>query len=419
MVSQVQLLVGTRKGAFIYTSDESRREWELSEPLITGWPIYHMVLDARADPPRIYAAANNSWWGATVAKSDDGGQTWDFNCEGLGFPEDLGITIGNFWYVQPGPASEPGVVYAGVDPAGLFRSEDWGQSWASVEGMNRHELRPFWSVVRGQQYSGMSLWEGTGPEAISQLDPDVELTEEQARRHALMTSTGKGGILHSIEIDPRDSKHLLVAISGGGSYATTDGGETWQLFGQRPVPAAGSAREMIEQAAANAPPGIDPWAEFDMHTMRMDPKNPDRLWTQAHTGVYRSDDRGVSWSDVTKGLPSFHGFPIAVTRREPDAAYVVPLQADEFRVSPGQFTVYRTRDSGDSWEALTDGLPGPQDYQSVYREGLDTDGLDPEGVYVGTSNGQVYASADGGDHWQRLPGTLPPVLSVTCAVSDD
>ncbi len=418
MASQVRLLVGTRKDAFIYTSDEAREQWELSEPLIAGWPIYHLAFDARANPPRIYAAANNAWWGATVARSDDGGQTWDFNCEGLGFPEGLGITIANVWYVRPSLESEPGVVYAGVNPAGLFRSEDWGVSWRSVDGINRHELRPFWSVVRGQEYGGMPLWSGSGPEAAAaQIDVDVELDEQQARRHALMTSTGPGGVLHSIEVDPRDPERMLVAISGGGSYRTADAGENWQLFGQHPVPSSPDAREMIEAAAASTRPGVDPWSEFDMHRMRVDPKNPDRLWTQAHTGVFRSDDGGANWSDVSTGLPSFFRLPIAVTRREPDAAYVVPLQGEDFRVSTGQCTVCRTRDGGGSWEALTDGLPGPHDYQSVLREGLDTDGLRPEGVYVGTSNGQVYASADGGDHWQRLPGTLPPVLSVTCAVT--
>jgi hypothetical protein len=153
--------------------------------------------------------------------------------------------------------------------------------------------------------------------------------------------------------------------------------------------------------------------------MRLDPKNPDRLWGQSHIGVFRSDMDAKNWQDMTHGLPSFHGFPIAVTRREPDAVFVVPLEfeAANFRVCRGQFAVYRTRDSGCTWERLTCGLPGPNDYQSVYREGLDTDGLEQEGVYVGTSNGEVYASADGGDHWQRLPGTLPPILSVTCAVS--
>lgn len=166
------------------------------------------------------------------------------------------------------------------------------------------------------------------------------------------------------------------------------------------------------------PPGVDPAAADEMHKMRIDPKNPDRLWGQSHIGVFRSDDGGGDWEDVTAGLPSFHGFPIAVTRRAPDAVFVVPLEfeRENFRVCGGQFAVYRTRDAGKSWERLTDGLPGPGDYQSVYRQGLDTDGLDPEGVYVGTSNGQLFASADGGDHWQRLPGTLPPILSVTVAV---
>ena len=152
--------------------------------------------------------------------------------------------------------------------------------------------------------------------------------------------------------------------------------------------------------------------------MRLDPKNPDRIWGQAHFGVFRSEDAGDTWEDVTVGLPSFHGFPIAVTHHPPDGVFVVPLDygQDNFRVALGQFAVYRTQDAGKSWEPLTKGLPGPNDYQSVYREGLDTDGLNPEGVYVGTSNGEVYASADGGESWQRLPGTLPPVLSVAAAV---
>jgi len=166
------------------------------------------------------------------------------------------------------------------------------------------------------------------------------------------------------------------------------------------------------------PPDKDPAGLDELHRMRLDSKDPDTLWGQAHWGVFRSDDSGATWEDVTVGLPSFHGFPIAVTHRPPDAVYVVPLDygQDNFRVALGQFAVYRTQDGGKTWQPLTQGLPGPADYQSVYREGLDTDGLDPEGVYAGTSNGEVFASADGGDHWQRLPGTLPPVLSVTAAV---
>ncbi len=396
MSAQVNVLVGTRKGAFIYTSDEKRQRWQVSEPMMPGWQIFHIAADARSDPPRLYAAANHSVWGPSVAKSADGGKTWDWRSEGLGFPQDMDLAIDAIWHVRPGHKSQPGVVFAGASPAGLFRSEDDGVSWAPVDSINRHQLRPYW---------------GAGEPAVN------------SRISAHLA-------LHSIEIDPRDASHMYLTISGGGSYVALDGGDRWQLFSHRAVAQTPEAREMaqrmwsdferqfVSQRAANVPPGIDPLAVFDMHRLRLDPKNPDRLWAQAHTGVFRSDNGGRSWEDTTGGLPSFHGFPIAITRREPDAVYVVPLEVGtgNFRVSPGQFAVYRTRNSGASWERLTDGLPGPDDYQSAYREGMDTDGLEPEGVYVGTSNGQVFASSDGGDHWQRLPGTLPPVLSVTCAV---
>lgn len=161
------------------------------------------------------------------------------------------------------------------------------------------------------------------------------------------------------------------------------------------------------------PPGVDPEAVNEMHKMRLDTTNPQRLWAQTHVGVFRSDDGGDHWDDVTQGLPSFHGFPIAVSKTGDGAAFVVPLtfEADNFRVVDGQFAVWRTRDAGASWTCLTEGLPGPNDYQSVYREGMDTD--DEGGVYVGTTNGAVYASADGDDRRQRLPGTLPPIVSVT------
>jgi photosystem II stability/assembly factor-like uncharacterized protein len=392
MSTRMQVLVGTRKGAFIYTSDEKRQGWEITQPLLAGWEVFHMMADARSDPRRLYAAANNPWWGPSIAKSTDGGKTWDQRSQGLGFPPDMGLTIENVWFVKPGHDTEPGAVYAGTQPAGLFRSEDYGESWSSVDSINRHEFRSFFQGI------------GESPQARSPL--------------------------HSIEIDPRDAAHMYVAVSGGGSYETKDGAKSWQIFSHRATPAEPRKEMFVSQALSSVPPGVDPAAVWDMHTLVLDTKNPDRLWTQAHTGVFRSDDGGQNWEDVTPspletvvrpaaptpGLLAFHGFPIAVTRREPDAAFLLPLQADDFRACPGQFAVYRTRDGGRTWQPLTNGLPGPHDYQSAYREGMDTDGLEPEGVYVGTSNGAVYASIDGGDRWQRLPGTLPPILSVTCAV---
>jgi len=383
MATEVRLLVGTKKAAFIYASDVARRTWRVSDPISTGWSVYHMSADLRDGAPRLYAAANHWAWGPSVARSTDRGETWDARSPGLGFAEDMGVTVGNVWRVTPGHASEPGVVYAGTQPAGLFRSEDWANSWSPVDALNRHERRQYWS--------------GSG---------------------------GGDSCLHSLEIDPRDARRIYAAISSGGSYVSSDGGASWSSFSHTVVMKDPRAIEFMgaiaERFGGPTLPDVDPRGIDEMHSMRLDAKNPDRIWTQAHVGVFRSDDAGATWDDVTAGLPSFHGFPIAVTKRTPDAAYVVPLAFkglyDNFRVADGQFTVYRTRDAGATWDRLTKGLPGPHDYQSVYREGLDTDGLDEEGVYVGTSNGEIYASLDGGDSWQRLPGTLPPILSVTCAV---
>lgn len=397
MNTQVKLLVGTRKGGWIYTSDSRRQKWEISEPIPPGWTFHHMAADLRSDPPRFYAAANHWAWGPSVAKSTDMGKTWDYRSQGLAFPPGMkspstpppGVpgewqntppgVIGNIWNVAPGHASEPGAVFAGTQPAGLFRSEDWGHSWRPVEAINRHPYRKFWN--------------GTG---------------------------GGDSCIHSIHVDPRDPKRIYLCVGAGGSYKSEDNGESWELFSHNAIPTHPAAKKLMAEIAKmgpapETPPGKDPAGLDELHRMRLDPGNPDRMWGQAHWGVFLSDDSGANWKDVTEGLPSFHGFPIGVAKGNPGAAYVVPLDygQDNFRVCPGQFAVYRTMDSGKSWQGLTDGLPGSADYQSVYREALDCDALDSPGVYVGTSNGEVYASADAGDHWQRLPGTLPPILSVT------
>lgn len=379
---QTRVLVGTRKGAWIYTSDEARRRWDISEPLMPGWSVAHMAADLRHDPPRLYAAASHWAWGPTVSHSDDGGKTWVQRSPGLAFPEDMGISVAAVWHVEPGPASQPGVVYAGTQPGGMFRSADWGESWAPVEALTRHKYR--------------TLWGPTG-------------------------SVGESS-LHSIQVDPRNPNRIYASISSGGTYFTEDGGGSWELCSHGIVVTTPAAKALLAEIAVSfpqpeLPPDVDPAALDEFHKFLVDTKNPDRLWGQAHFGVFRSEHRGKDWEDVTKGLPSFHGFPLAVTRRNPDAVFVVPIDygADNFRVVRGQFAVWRSSDSGKSWEQFTAGLPGPNDYQSAYREALDTDGLAPEGVYVGTTNGEVYGSADVGEHWRRLPGTLPPILSVTAA----
>jgi photosystem II stability/assembly factor-like uncharacterized protein len=381
MSKQAHLLVGTKKGAWIYSADETRQNWSISDPIMPGWTVQNLAVDTRRETPRIYGAASHWAWGPSVARSDDGGASWEQRSPGLGFAADSGRTVQSVWNIRPGLASEPGVVYAGTQPAGLFKSTDWGETWLGVDKLNNHEYREYW-----------------------------------------LGSGGGDSCIHSIEIDPRDGKHMFLSISTGGIYESRDGGDTWSICSARAIATTPAAKKLVADIEAQfpvtLPPNVDPAAADEAHKLRIDPKNPERLWAQTHIGVFRSDESAKNWEDVTAGLPSFHGFPIAVTKREPDAAYVVPLvfEADNFRVCGGQLAVYRTRNGGATWQPLTNGLPGPNDYQSVYREGLDTDGLDPEGVYVGTSNGQVYASADGGDHWQRLPGTLPPIVSVTAAV---
>lgn len=403
MSAEVLLLVGTKKAGFIYTSDRKRERWQISDPILPGWTFHHMSVDLRSSTPRLYAAANHWAWGPSVAKSVDLGKTWDYRSENLAFPPDMKEfvealpkrpgpvpgewantapgTIGNVWCVSPGHASEPGVVYAGTQPAGLFRSDDWGRSWHPVEGINRHPNRRYWS--------------GTG---------------------------GGDSCIHSIHVDPRDAHHMYLCVASGGTYESKDGGESWAVITHNAIVTNTQGvklmQQFVQEFPMELPPGMDPAAVDELHKMRLDAKNPDRIWGQAHMGVFLSNDAGATWGDVTEGLPSFHGFPIAVTRREPDAAFVVPLDygQDNFRVAPGHLAVYRTRDSGKTWERLANGLPGPHDYQSVYREGLDTDGLESEAVYVGTSNGEVYYGAEWGERWIRLPGTLPPVLSVTAAV---
>jgi photosystem II stability/assembly factor-like uncharacterized protein len=366
-MSRVRLLVGTRKGAFVLTSDGARREWEVEGPHFAGWEVYHMK-GSPADPERIYAAPSGGWFGQVVQRSDDGGKTWeavgsDFSYEGEagthlwydGTPRPWKFT--RVWHLEPS-LDDPDSLYAGAEDAALFRSTDGGHNWAELPGLRTHSSAPTWQP-------------------------------------------GAGGLcLHTIIVNPEDHDKVTVAISAAGVLRSDDAGATWQ-----------PANKGLHSEGTL--PEDEPEVGFCVHHVAMNPSRPDVLFMQKHWDVMRSDDGGGSWQDVGEGLPSDFGFCIDVHAHEPDTIFVVPIKSDSEHYPPdGKLRVYRSRTGGHEWEPLTNGLPQKDCYVNVYRDAMSVDSLDPCGVYFGTTGGQVYASADGGDSWAAPVRDLPAVLSV-------
>jgi photosystem II stability/assembly factor-like uncharacterized protein len=365
-MSGVRVLVGTRKGAFILTSDGDRRTWDIAGPFFAGWEIYHLK-GSRVDPNRIYVSQSSGWFGQMIQRSDDGGRTWQ--AVGNAFLYD-GATGTHQWYdgtqhpwefkrvwhLEPS-VSDPDVVYAGVEDAAIFRSDDAGQTWNELAGLRTHESGPRWQP-------------------------------------------GAGGMcLHTIVIDPADPQRMYVAISAAGAFRTDDAGQTWRPINQGLV--------------SNFMP--DPNAEVGhcVHRIALHPSRPDTLFMQKHWDVMRSDDAGGSWREVSGNLPTDFGFAIAVHAHEPETVYVVPIKSDsEHFPLDGKLQVFRSRTGGETWEPLTQGLPQGDCYVNVLRGAMSIDTLDPCGVYFGTTGGQVYASNDAGDHWTPIVRDLPAVLSV-------
>jgi photosystem II stability/assembly factor-like uncharacterized protein len=365
-MSGVRVLVGTRKGAFVLTSDEKRQAWDVSGPHFPGWEVYH-VAGSPADPDRVYAAPSGGWFGQVIQRSDDGGASWntvgnDFTYAGVpGNHQWYDGTLRPWeftrvWHLEPS-ATDPDTVYAGVQDAALFKTVDGGTSWTELEGLREH---------------------GSGP----QWQP------------------GAGGMcLHTIIVDPADEDRIYVAISAAGVFRTEDGGNSWQ-----PVN-AGLLSDGIPSPAAQV--------GHCVHNLAMHPSRPRTLFMQKHWDVMRSDDGADSWTEISGDLPTDFGFPIAVHAHEPDTVYVVPITSDSHHFVPdGKLRVYRSRSGGNEWEPLTAGLPQENCYVNVLRDAMAVDSLDSCGIYFGTTGGQVYASADSGEHWAPIVRDLPAVLSV-------
>ncbi len=365
-MSGVRVLVGTRKGAFVLTSDAGRDRWEVSGPHFAGWEIYHLK-GSPADPNRLYASQSSGWFGQVIQRSDDGGRTWapvgnTFTYDGVpgthqwydGTPHPWEFK--RVWHLEPS-LTDPDAVYAGVEDAALFRSLDGGQTWQELPGLRGHGSGARWTP-------------------------------------------GAGGLgLHTIILDPGDPGRIYIAISAAGAFRTEDGGTTWRPINR------GLRSDYIP----------DPDAEVGhcVHRIAMHPSRPAVLFMQKHWDVMRSDDAGESWREVSGNLPTDFGFTIDVHAHEPDTVYVVPIKSDsEHFPIGGQLRVYRSRTGGNDWEALTRGLPQRDCYVNVLRDAMAVDSLDSCGIYFGTTGGQVYVSADSGDNWAPIVRDLPAVLSV-------
>lgn len=356
----VALVIGTRKGLFVARSDD-RRRWTLDGPHIAGYEIQSAWLDPRA-PATGYAAAHHPVWGIHVHRSDDGGRSWaplaslprHFEHEG---PD----SIRTLWSLGAGADTEPDTLYAGIEPPGLFVSPDRGEGWRRLPALDQHETADRWHPARG------------------------------------------GLALHSVQVAPADGNRIYCAFCAGGCYRSDDGGASW-----RPI-----------NAGVRAPYLADPYpvAGHNEHRLLMHPADPDRLYRQSHVGTWRSDDAGESWTEITAGLPSDFGYALATDRATPDTLFAIPEASTQMRFPvDGRLRVYRTEDAGASWVALTHGLPQQHVYCTVLRDGMDSDHLDPLGVYFGTSSGHLFVSDDRGASWRVAAEFLPPVLSVkACA----
>lgn len=370
MPRMTTLLIGTRKGAFRLGPDG------VSDPILLGNIIHHVVQDRR-DPGKFAMACKAGHLGPTVYRSDDGARTWKEASKPPAFHKaaegEKGLSVGHVFWLTPGHASEPGAWYAGTSPQGLFRSEDGGDTWAGVDGFNRHPMRSAW----------------VGDEQA--VPPD-------------------GATLHSINVDPRDPKHMYFGMSAGGVFESTDGGADWKPLNR------GCSAEFL--------PSPDAEYGHDPHCVRLHPLNPDRLYQQNHCGVYRMDRAEARWVRIGDNLPreiGDIGFPVVLHPRDPDTAWVFPMDGTMVwpRTSPGgKPAVYKTTDAGGAWTRQDRGLPSANAWFTVKRQAMTAVGSDPVSLYFGTTQGEIWCSRDEGENWTCLARHLPHIYSVETAELD-
>jgi hypothetical protein len=365
-MADVRVLVGTKKGAFILESDESRKNWSITEPQFAGWEIYH-VKGSPIDPNLLYASQSSGWFGQTMQRSQDAGKTWEtvgnsFVYDGVpgthqwydGTQHPWEFT--RVWHLEPS-RFERDTVYAGVEDAAMFKSTDAGATWTELSGLRGHTTGPNWQP-------------------------------------------GAGGMcLHTILQHPTDPNRLYVAISAAGAFRTDDGGVTWKPINK------GLISDFMP----------DPDAEVGhcVHNLSLHPSQPDTVFMQKHWDVMRTDNAGELWTEVSGNLPTDFGFPISVHAHEPETVYVVPIKSDsEHFPLDGKLQVWRSRTGGNEWEPLTTGLPQKDCYVNILRDAMSIDTCESCGIYFGTTGGQVYGSFDSGDSWQAIASNLPSVLSV-------